>query len=66
LRAGLDPDRDPASIDHVIAHHHDNFFLPVDAPMGFSFNVNFGGFVEEVRRISADFEVRVFEPLQSV
>jgi L-ascorbate metabolism protein UlaG (beta-lactamase superfamily) len=50
----------------VIAHHHDNFFLPVDAPMGFSFNVNFGGFVEEVRRISADFEVRVFEPLQSV
>ena len=50
----------------LIAHHHDNFFLPVDEPMGFSFNVNFGGFVEEVRRISADVDVRVFEPLQSV
>jgi len=50
----------------VIAHHHDNFFLPIDEPMGFSFNVNFGGFVEDVRRVSADFEVRVFEPLQSL
>ena len=50
----------------VIAHHHDNFFLPIDEPMGFSFNVNLGGFVEDVRRISADLDVRVFEPLQSV
>lgn len=50
----------------VIAHHHDNFFLPVDEPMGFSFNVNFGGFVEEVQRISADIDVRAFEPLQSI
>ncbi len=50
----------------VIAHHHDNFFLPLEGPMGFSFNVNFGGFVEEVRRVSADFEVRVFDPLQTV
>ena len=50
----------------VIAHHHDNFFLPIDEPMGFSFNVNFGGFVEDVRRVSTDFEVRVFEPLQSL
>lgn len=55
----------------VIAHHHDNFFLPLSpagdgGEMGFSFNVNFGGFVEEVRAASPDFEVRVFEPLQSV
>jgi len=50
----------------VIAHHHDNFFLPLDEPMGFSFNVNFGGFVDDVRQISTDFEVRVFEPLQIV
>jgi hypothetical protein len=27
--------------------------------MGFSFNVNLGGFVEEVRRVSNDFEVVV-------
>jgi hypothetical protein len=50
----------------VIAHHHDNFFLPLDEPMHFSFNVNFGGFVDDVRQISTDFEVRVFEPLQIV
>lgn len=43
----------------VIVHHHDNFFLPLEAPMGFSFNVNLGGFVEEVRRVSNDFEVVV-------
>ena len=50
----------------MIAHHHDNFFLPLDEPMGFSFNVNFGGFAEEVRRVSADLDVRVFDPLQSI
>jgi len=43
----------------VIVHHHDNFFLPLDQPMGFSFNVNLGGFVEEVRHVSNDFEVVV-------
>ena len=29
-------------------------------------NVNFGGFVEEVARVSRDFEVRSLEPLQTV
>lgn len=48
----------------VLVHHHDNFFLPLGAPMGFSFNVNFGGFVQEVRDVSDDVEVVVFEPLQ--
>lgn len=42
----------------VIAHHFDDFFRPLDARMGFSLNVNLGGFVEEVRRVSADFRVR--------
>lgn len=48
----------------VVAHHHDNFFLPLDAPMGFSFNVNFGAFLDEVRAVSRDLEVRAFSPLQ--
>jgi hypothetical protein len=34
--------------------------------MGFSLNVNFGGFVEEVARVSRDFEVRVLGPLQTL
>ena len=42
----------------IIAHHFDNFFRPLDAELGFSLNVNLGGFVEEVRRVSADFRVR--------
>ena len=42
----------------VIPHHFDDFFRPLDAEMGFSLNVNLGGFVEEVQRVSADFRVR--------
>jgi hypothetical protein len=34
--------------------------------MGFSLNVNLGGFVEEVARVSSDFEIRALEPLQTV
>lgn len=50
----------------VVAHHHDNFFLPLDGPMGFSFNVNLGGFVDEVKAVSQALEVCVFAPLQIV
>ena len=42
----------------VVPHHFDDFFRPLDREMGFSLNVNLGGFVEEVRRASADFCVR--------
>jgi L-ascorbate metabolism protein UlaG (beta-lactamase superfamily) len=50
----------------VIAHHHDNFFRGLDEPMDFSFNVNFGGFVEEVAAVSRDFEVRCLDLMQTV
>lgn len=50
----------------VVAHHHDDFFRPVEAPMGFSFNVNLGGFVEEVARVAPDVPVRVLDPLEAV
>lgn len=50
----------------VVPHHHDNFFRPLDATMGFSFNVNLGGFVEEVMDVSDDFEIRTLELLQTV
>ena len=50
----------------VVPHHHDNFFLPLDQEMGFSFNVNFARFLEEVAAVSQSFAIRALEPLQSV
>jgi L-ascorbate metabolism protein UlaG (beta-lactamase superfamily) len=50
----------------VIPHHFDDFFRPLGAEMGFSLNVNLGGFVEEVRRVSADFTVTTLEMLRPV
>ena len=50
----------------VVPHHHDTFFRPLDEPMRLSFNVNFGGFVEEVAAVSRDFEVRCLDLLQTV
>jgi len=48
----------------VLAQHFDDFFRPIDAPMGFSLNVNFGGFLEEVRAVSSDFVVCALDPMQ--
>jgi L-ascorbate metabolism protein UlaG (beta-lactamase superfamily) len=50
----------------VVAHHHDDFFRPLDQPMRLSFNANFGGFIEEVAAVSGDFEVRCLDLLQTV
>ncbi len=50
----------------VVPHHFDNFFRPLDAPMEFSFNVHFAGFIDEVTRVSREFEVRSLQPLQTV
>ncbi len=50
----------------VVPNHHDDFFQPLEAPMGFSFNVNFGSFVDEVRAVSADFDIRALDICQTV
>jgi len=50
----------------VIAHHHDSFFVPLDRPMKFSLNVNLGKFAEEVRAVSADFDIATMDLLQTV
>jgi L-ascorbate metabolism protein UlaG (beta-lactamase superfamily) len=50
----------------VLAHHHDNFFRPLGDPMGFSFNVNLGGFVEDLANTDPDIAVHTLEPLQVV
>jgi L-ascorbate metabolism protein UlaG (beta-lactamase superfamily) len=50
----------------VVAHHHDDFFQPVEGPMGFSFNVNLGGFVDDVARVAPGLPVRTLQPLATV
>ena len=45
----------------VIPHHFDNFFRSTSEPLSFLLNVNLGGFVEEVRQVSSEFEVRTVE-----
>lgn len=49
----------------IVLQHHDNFFRPLDAPMGFSLNVNVGGFVDEVRAVSSEFDLRALDLLQT-
>jgi len=48
----------------VVPHHFDDFFLPLDQPLEFSFNVNLSGFVEEVAAVSKDFEVNGLDLLE--
>lgn len=50
----------------IVPNHFDDFFRPLDDDMGFSLNVNFDGFLEEVRRVSPDFAVRALELCQVV
>ncbi len=50
----------------VVPHHHDDFFRPVEGPMGLSFNVNLEGFVDDVDRLAPDIHLRTLDPLQQV
>jgi L-ascorbate metabolism protein UlaG (beta-lactamase superfamily) len=50
----------------IVASHFDDFFRPVDAPMGYSTNVNLAAFPEEVAAVSGDFAVATLEPMQVV
>lgn len=50
----------------VVPHHHDDFFRPVDGPMGLSFNVNLAGFVDDVAVFDPDIALRTLDPLQAV
>jgi L-ascorbate metabolism protein UlaG (beta-lactamase superfamily) len=46
----------------IVAHHWDDFFRPLDAPIGFSLNVNLDGFVDEIARVSRSLVVRTLSP----
>ncbi len=46
----------------VVASHYDDFFRPIDAPMGFSLNVNLTALPEEIARVSSGIEVATLPP----
>lgn len=41
----------------VVAGHFDDFFRPLDAPLGFSTNVNLSGLADEIAAVSTEIEV---------
>jgi hypothetical protein len=50
----------------VLASHFDDFFRPIEAPMGFSTNVNLAAFPDEVAAVSRDFAVAALPLLETV
>ena len=50
----------------IVASHFDDFFRPLDAPMGFSMNVNLAALPEEIGKVSRDFKVATLEPMRVV
>jgi len=51
----------------IVASHFDDFFRPIEAPAGFSTNVNLSALPEEIGKVSRDFKVvapRVMEVLR--
>jgi L-ascorbate metabolism protein UlaG (beta-lactamase superfamily) len=48
----------------VLANHFDDFFRPLDAPLGFSTNVNLSGLPDEIAEVSREIAVAALEPPQ--
>ncbi len=42
----------------IVPTHYDNFFVPLDQPSKFSFNVNLTGFADEVRAATAEVPIQ--------
>jgi L-ascorbate metabolism protein UlaG (beta-lactamase superfamily) len=47
----------------VVASHFDDFFRPLEAPLGFSANVNLAALPEEIGRVSREFRVAALMPV---
>jgi len=50
----------------VVASHFDDFLRPLDAPAGFSLNVNLAAFPEEIGAVGRDFEVAALQPFETI
>jgi hypothetical protein len=49
----------------VVASHFDDFFRPLDAPLGFSTNVNLAAFPDEIAAVSRAIAVAALPPPRS-
>ena len=47
--------------ERIVATHYDDFFRPLDVPLGFSFNVNLTAFADEVRAAASALPVHTLE-----
>jgi hypothetical protein len=50
----------------IVPTHYDDFFRPLDAPPGFTLNVNLAQVPDEIRRVGAGFEVSALPLLEAV
>ena len=50
----------------VVPHHYDDFFRPLDQPMGLSPNVAVHRFVDDVRRVDPHAMIRTLSPLRTL
>jgi L-ascorbate metabolism protein UlaG (beta-lactamase superfamily) len=50
----------------ICASHFDDFFRPLEAPAGFSLNVNLAAFPEEIAAVSGEFAVAALEPFAAL
>jgi L-ascorbate metabolism protein UlaG (beta-lactamase superfamily) len=50
----------------IVPHHWDDFFRPLAAPLGFSFNVRLHRFPDEVAGVSRSFALRTLRPLEPI
>ncbi|MDQ2678683.1 MAG: MBL fold metallo-hydrolase [Actinomycetota bacterium] len=48
----------------VVPHHLDDFFAPIDAPMGLSLNIDVSGFVDDVRRVDPSLDLATLTPFR--
>ncbi len=48
----------------VVASHFDDFFRPVDAPLGFSTNVNLSAWPDEIAAVSREITVAAMRPFE--
>lgn len=50
----------------LIPHHLDDFFRPIDAPMGLSLNIDVAGFIDDVHAADHDITLRTLAPFAPV
>jgi hypothetical protein len=48
----------------IVASHFDDFFRPIDAPLGFSMNVNLAAVADEIAAVSRDFTLATLPPME--